>query len=540
MKNWTIGKRITFGFASVIIIALALGVFSYTRLVAIKQHSDEVTKRSLPTIELVYRAQKNAIASTQVVFIHVGSADKSDLSSMEAELSAISADNSKVYEGLESLTVSEKGRALLELVKAARGEYLQKRDLVVAALRQGNNNAAAYSLGRSQLEPAAEKYLSVLGELIDFIRGNSDNAGSAIQSAVQSSEAGILFGLGLAALVGIGVAYVIIRGTGHVLNRVANELNDGSSQVATASGHVSSSSQSLAEGASEQAASLEESSSSLEELSSMTKRNSENAQKAKEFATQARSAADKGVGDIQSMSSAMEAIKVSSDDIAKIIKTIDEIAFQTNILALNAAVEAARAGEAGMGFAVVADEVRNLAQRSAQAAKETASKIEGAIAKSGQGVEISIKVSTRLNEILTKVSQVDELIAEVASASLEQTQGISQIKLAVGQMDKVMQGNAANAEESAAAAEELSAQAETMKRSVGDLLRLVNANGVTSQAKPLDLHSNAKKTRRSTTVSRQPEVRHINGNGREKAAPALEAATSRGGEIPMEDDFKNF
>ena len=141
---------------------------------------------------------------------------------------------------------------------------------------------------------------------------------------------------------------------------------------------------------------------------------------------------------------------------------------------------------------------------------------------------------------MTKARQVDELVAEVAGASREQTQGITQINSAVGQMDKVTQANAANAEESAAAAEELNAQAETMKRSVGDLLRLVNANGVTFQAKPLDLHSNAKKTRRSTTVSRQPEVRHINGNGREKAAPALEAATSRGGEIPMEDDFKNF
>ena len=148
---------------------------------------------------------------------------------------------------------------------------------------------------------------------------------------------------------------------------------------------ITASSQSLAEGASEQAASLEETSASLEEMSSMTRHNAENAQKANELAKQARSAADKGVADMQAMNAAMEAIKNSSDDIAKIIKTIDEIAFQTNILALNAAVEAARAGEAGMGFAVVADEVRNLAQRSAQAAKETAGQIEGAISQDGAG-----------------------------------------------------------------------------------------------------------------------------------------------------------
>lgn len=208
----------------------------------------------------------------------------------------------------------------------------------------------------------------------------------------------------------------------------------------------------------------------------MTRRNAEHAQKANDLAKQARTAADKGVGHMQAMNKAMEGIKASGDDIAKIIKTIDEIAFQTNILALNAAVEAARAGEAGMGFAVVADEVRNLAQRSAQAAKETATKIEGAIIKSTQGVEISGDVAQTLNEIVIKARQVDELAAEVAGASREQTQGITQINAAVSEMDKVTQSNAAGAEESSAAAEELNAQADTLKHSVMELLRLVGGS----------------------------------------------------------------
>jgi methyl-accepting chemotaxis protein len=275
-------------------------------------------------------------------------------------------------------------------------------------------------------------------------------------------------------------------------------------------------------------------------MASMTKRNSENAQKANDLAKQARSAADKGVGDMQTMSSAMEAIKVSSDDIAKIIKTIDEIAFQTNILALNAAVEAARAGEAGMGFAVVADEVRNLAQRSAQAAKETAGKIEGAIAKTAQGVDISSKVAVTLNEIVTKVRQVDELVAEVAGASREQTQGATQINTAVGQMDKVTQSNAANAEESAAAAEELNAQAATMKESVTELMQLVGGNNQTTVTRTTATPSRTREARLAAPIAKRPAPIHGNGNRHSHAEPATAGKSNGRSQIPLEDDFKNF
>jgi len=251
------------------------------------------------------------------------------------------------------------------------------------------------------------------------------------------------------------------------------QIEDASGETASAAREISSGSHALAEGASDQAASLEETSASLEEMSSMIGRNAENARQVNELAGQARDAADGGAQDMQALSAAMSAIKTSSDDIANIIKTIDEIAFQTNILALNAAVEAARAGEAGMGFAVVADEVRSLAQRSAQAAKETSAKIEGAIISTAQGVDISAKVAQALADIVGKARQVDELAAQVASASREQSQGIIQLNAAVGQMDRVTQSNAANAEESAAAATELDAQAGAMRTSVGELLQLI-------------------------------------------------------------------
>ena len=331
---------------------------------------------------------------------------------------------------------------------------------------------------------------------------------------------------------------LIIRPVIKRLGQMAESLNRGSQQVNDSADQVSAASQSLAEGASEQAASLEETSSSLEEMASMTKRNAENAQKANDLAKQARSAADKGVGDMQQMNQAMQAIKTSSNDIAKIIKTIDEIAFQTNILALNAAVEAARAGEAGMGFAVVADEVRNLAQRSAQAAKETAGKIEGAIGNTAQGVDISSKVALTLNEIATKARQVDELVAEVAGASREQTQGITQINTAVSQMDKVTQSNAASAEESAAAAEELNAQAISMKESVAELLQLVGGNGQGAATRTTTAHAQTKSVHVAAPTAKRPAP--VRDNGHAHTEPAMSGKTNGHSEIPLEGDFKDF
>jgi uncharacterized phage infection (PIP) family protein YhgE len=293
--------------------------------------------------------------------------------------------------------------------------------------------------------------------------------------AMESRAKILLMSLSIGALVvgsllGVFVAMSIAR----TLKEVADQLAAGADQTASASAQVSASAQSLAEGASEQAASLEETSASLEEMAGMTRRNAENTQKATVLSGQARTAAEAGAGDMHAMSEAMVAIKKSSDDIGAIIKTIDEIAFQTNILALNAAVEAARAGEAGAGFAVVADEVRNLAQRAAAAAKETAGKIEGAITKTAQGVQINDRVGLGLKEIVEKVRMVDSLVAEVASASREQSQGIDQLNSAIGQMDKVTQSNASHAEESASASQELNAQAIATRDSVRSLMKLVD------------------------------------------------------------------
>ncbi|MBN1293835.1 MAG: methyl-accepting chemotaxis protein [Candidatus Latescibacteria bacterium] len=270
--------------------------------------------------------------------------------------------------------------------------------------------------------------------------------------------------------------FFMSKGIVKALNKVIDGLSSGSDQVSSASSEISSSSQQLAGSASEQASSLEEVSSSLEEMTSMTKQNADNAKQADIMSGEAFEAAEKGTDAMTRMSDAIDKIKMSSDETAKIIKTIDEIAFQTNLLALNAAVEAARAGEAGMGFAVVAEEVRNLAQRSAEAAKNTASLIEESKANADNGVTANKEVVDILSKISQSVQKVKQLVSEVAAASEEQAQGINQVNMAISQMDQVTQTTAANAEESASASQELSSQATELSNMVTMLVSVVSGN----------------------------------------------------------------
>lgn len=377
---------------------------------------------------------------------------------------------------------------------------------------------------------------------------------------------------GLIVFIGVFVRKAMmkpIEGVINVLSQTAGQVNDSAQ-------HISSSSQGLAEGASEQASSLEETSSSLEEMASMTRQNAQSAQRTKDLANQTRQAAETGAHSTQEMNSvvvgiksssdemkaAMDAVKMSNAEVSKIIKTIDEIAFQTNILALNAAVEAARAGEAGMGFAVVAEEVRNLAQKSAQAARETANKIEASVARTDQGVRVSEKVTENLQalvvksqeveknlqEIVEKARQVDGLVGEIATASSEQSQGIDQVNKAVSEMDKVTQSTASHAEESAAAAEEMTAQAAALRDAVQQLQVMV---GHAAQDNPPSASTVPAMT--APVASHTPRVAKkgigSNGNGHANGSSTIipmsktmgpQSPAARRRSIPMEGDFKDF
>ncbi len=434
----------------------------------------------------------------------------------------------KEFTRLTAITKLEQHQRQLIEMKAARTAYQTGVTDLMTAWTALNEVAAKRVIVGNQMVKTTDEIAAVgIKRTMDV----ADDSSKTLDAATSMS----LIGLGLAVSVGIILAWLIIQGVTKVVRDIAQRLAAGADQTAAASGQISGASQSLAEGASEQAANLEETSASLEEINSMVKRNAEAADKAKVLASETRLAAEAGTVDMAEMNHAMNDIKTSSDDIGKIIKTIDEIAFQTNILALNAAVEAARAGEAGMGFAVVADEVRNLAQRSAQSAQETSAKIGAAIAKSERGVQISAKVATNFNEIAVKTRQVDQYVGEIATASKEQANGVDQVNIAVTQMDKVTQSNAANAEETASAAEELNAQAETVKEAVAELQQLVGNR--TATAAPRAAH-------------KQPKATIANGhvtlvNGRKKSTSFAQPSNRNGSPLAVAavsvgDDFKDF
>jgi methyl-accepting chemotaxis protein len=335
-----------------------------------------------------------------------------------------------------------------------------------------------------------------------------------------------------------------------ISNRIMNivkGLNQSSEQVASASSQVASTSQSLAEGSSEQASSLEETSSSLEEMAAQTRQNSQNADQADAAVKETARVVENGVSSMERMNTAISEIKESANETSKIIKTIDDIAFQTNLLALNAAVEAARAGEAGKGFAVVAEEVRNLAQRSAEAAQNTSQLIEKSQENANNGVSVAEEVAVQLKTIKESSGKVTTLISEIAAASKEQTQGIDQVNTAVSEMDKVVQQNAADSEESASAAEELSAQATEMERMVSELESVVSGSSETKRGWKALLDHGTNSRKKPPLKSRKdrserllrPQTRSLRQT--EKTGRPAKSSESPETVIPLdEDDFRDF
>ncbi len=389
-----------------------------------------------------------------------------------------------------------------------------------------------------------------VGELAKAAANGTTTIAQEAVSALSLASTIMVWGLIIALIFGLGLAWFITVSITKPINRIIENLGMGSDQVASASGQISQASQQLSEGATEQAASLEETSSALEEMASMTRQNADNAANANKMMADTGKQVEGGAVAVRNMAGAMGEISQSSDQISKIIATIEEIAFQTNLLALNAAVEAARAGDAGKGFAVVADEVRNLAQRSAQAARDTADLIEKTVARVKNGSEIVGQLEGSFGEIEGSVGKVAGLISEISAASKEQAQGVDQVNTAVAQMDKVTQQNAANAEESASASEELNAQADQLRDMVAELVMLVGGSSATRSSGPAAPRASAPAPRRQVAPTSTASHQHhpLLASHKPAAAPAKKALGGAGPKvmkpnevIPFDDEeFKEF
>jgi methyl-accepting chemotaxis protein len=371
-------------------------------------------------------------------------------------------------------------------------EFLETKDkeFIPAILR--GDQAKAQALLQGSLTEEYQRHLSAILETVTLAteRNQADEA---------AADAKILNGTRL--LVGSGIALLLLSllagfalsgSIASALSRVIATLTEGSSRIGEASSELGEGSQVLAEGVSAQASALEETSAALEEMSAGTRHNSQGARQANSMAEDAKRAVEGSLERMQRMGTAIDRIKNSSLETAKILKTIDEIAFQTNLLALNAAVEAARAGEAGKGFAVVAEEVRNLAQRSAEAAKSTSALIEESKRNAENGVAVSAEAAESLANIVEQVRKLAGIIGEVAAATEEQAKGIGQIGSSVTQIDQVTQANAASAENSAAAGQELLQQVGGLRQAIEVLAVLVHGQGETPEL-PMETRRSAPK-----------------------------------------------
>jgi methyl-accepting chemotaxis protein/methyl-accepting chemotaxis protein-1 (serine sensor receptor) len=381
---------------------------------------------------------------------------------------------------MRPLLVADADKQSASRIETDMQQWQRKAEDVYRLCKNGQAQDASI-LAQNEIRPLTDDIAAVLVEL----KGRQDKLLADVDKSTESRSAASCWLSLLFIVTATIVAFTsfrLVRGITGTLRRLATQLHEGTGQVSDAASQTFSSSQALAQGASEQAASLEETSSSTQEIYSMTSQNAQNARHATELMKDVSREIANGNHKLSEMVSAISAINESSIKVSKILKVIDDISFQTNILALNAAVEAARAGESGMGFAVVADEVRNLAQRCAQAAKDTALLVDESVLRSDEGRRTVGEVSKAIADITEKSEQVGTLVEEVSAASGEQEKGLDQIAQAVSQMEQVTQKSAAIAEQSAASSHQMAAQSQSLQEIAVSLNRFVEGDANVSNA----------------------------------------------------------
>jgi methyl-accepting chemotaxis protein/methyl-accepting chemotaxis protein-1 (serine sensor receptor) len=481
-SQMTVGKKLTLIGALLIGLTIVLGIVTLVGLKSYDKSVHSLADDALAGVSACSKMESDFLEMRGDTWRHVASDDSSDMEHMNQEVQRLKSEIASENKDVQSAIYADEERALNQRIDPALQRYYDLWEKV-RALSDAKKNEEAYKM----LIEGTAIYTDISNSIHAETEYNR-TLGTKYTAEALATGARLRWLTWLLLFIAVGLGsgslYLFVRGLTHVLRQAVTELTEGAGQVASASAQVASSSQSLAQGSSEQAASLEETSASSEQITSMTQKNAENSSTAATLMTDVDQRVSEGNRTLEEMMQSMQEITGSSDKISKIIKVIDEIAFQTNILALNAAVEAARAGEAGMGFAVVADEVRSLAQRSAQAAKDTSALIEESITKSNEGSTRLQRVADVMRAITESTVKVKTLVDEVNLGSQEQARGIQQISKAITQMDQVTQSTAASAEQGASASEELSAQAEAMGQAVRKLSQMVDSDDQNAFRRP--------------------------------------------------------
>ncbi len=477
MNRWTIGRQLYTGCAALLLVTASAGTVAIGGAARIKGDVDTVSARAGELQQtLLIQTSLHKIESRQKTMLWAALDSDTALynSTKQSVLSEYELAEGYVA-SLTGMVQSDADRAIAKTLNDNLGKWKTMHAEIIA-LSDGSRFGDAQQAINTKATPLLQAAEAAVSAMVQTHQQAMHEAGAASASSYWLAQLLIAGVIGLAFVICV-VGVVIVRGINANLASVSEELRDGAQLVVDASSQMSVSAQSLSQGAAQQAASLEETSASMEEMLGMTRRNADSSQQAATVMGEATAVVTSANAALIDMVTSMDSIKDSSNRVSKIIKTIDEIAFQTNILALNAAVEAARAGEAGMGFAVVADEVRNLAQRSAQAAKDTAVLIEEAISSTDAGNKKVQQVAAAFSALTTNVASIKDLVDDVNAASRHQSNGIGQVTQAIVQMERVTQTSAATAEESAAACQQLNAQADITMGVVRRLEVLVSRHG---------------------------------------------------------------
>jgi methyl-accepting chemotaxis protein len=499
MKNWKIGIRISAGFSLVIFIAATLGLFAVARLSTIEMRASQATTKDVPKLYLVGQIEKN-VQATYALGLQYAVAPKDERAPLAGAIQNIRATNAELVAEYEKLVHTEKGRALTEVFKSARGAFWESMDEMLRTGQTGTAEAdrRTVNMATHKVRPALTRYAEATDAIVLFNKFLVDESGSAITTAVSNAAAGVWTGIAAAVLAAAFIAFFVVRsitrplaiavallqhiangdltqkaragskeGPGkdelgqmlHALGKMIDNLGTTIRDVATASANVasgseemSSTAEQLSQGSSEQAAAAEETTAAMEEMAAGIEQSADNARQTDKIAsTAAEDAQSSGIA----VTRTVEAMK----QVAEKINIIEEIARKTDLLALNAAVEAARAGEHGKGFAVVASEVRKLAERSQTAAAEISR-------LTADGVRTAESAGQLLAKLVPDIRRTAELVREITAASGEQSTGATEVNKAIQQLDQVIQQNASASEELASTSEELASQAEALQSAI--------------------------------------------------------------------------